>query len=62
MDKSEWLAAFKAEYLRRTGITWEDGGQTDEDAIDRYFPDDVTESVLHQIEKYDLTDITTETW
>jgi len=57
-----WLSAFKAEYLRRTGITWEDGGHEDEDAK-RYWPESTPEeAVLHQIEKYDLTDITKEIW
>lgn len=58
MNEQEWLAAFKAEFLRKTGITWEDSGAEDSDAIERYYPDDVKESVLHNMEKYDLDDVT----
>ena len=57
-----WLIDFKAEFLRRTGITWEEGGNTDQDAIDRWcFHGDVTDpniAVSFHIEKYELTDIT----
>ena len=61
MNKKQtaWLAKFKAEFLRRTGITWNEGaGLEDKDAIDRYYPDEVGEAVGHYIEKYDLEDIT----
>lgn len=55
---SRWLAAFKSEFLRRTGITWNEGaGLSDEDALDSYYPEETTEAVLHYIEKYDLEDI-----
>lgn len=54
----EWLASFKAEFLRKTGITWEDAGLEDKDAIDRYFPEDVQDAVLQHMEKYDLDDVT----
>ena len=54
--EERWLASFKSEFKRRAGITWNgDAGSTDEDALDIYFPDDVTESVFHFIEKYGLT-------
>lgn len=57
MNEQEWLAAFKAEFLKRTKITWnEDAGHDDSHAIERYFPDDVSEAVGQYIEKYDLTD------
>lgn len=59
MTENEWLVKFKAEYLRRTGITFENGGGTNEEAISRYFPNyDPVDAVLHQIEKYGLDDIT----
>jgi hypothetical protein len=55
------LKAFKAEFLRRTGITWNEGaGLTDEDAFDFYYPQEVAEAVEHYIEKYDLAVITNE--
>jgi hypothetical protein len=57
-----WLIDFKAEFMRRTGITWEDAGNTDQDALDRYFEvgrERVAEEAVSQyIEKYDLNDIT----
>lgn len=59
LDKDQWLTVFKAEYLRRTGITFEDGGGTAEEAVDRYWPSDCPlDAVLHQIDKYGLDDIT----
>ena len=59
----QWLVAFKAEFLRRTGITWNEGaGNEDEDAIERYFPEDVSDAVGHYIEKYDMADITETGW
>jgi hypothetical protein len=58
LKQSDWLIDFKAEFLRRTGITWEDAGSDDQDALDRYYPQDVSESVSLYIEKYDLNDIT----
>jgi hypothetical protein len=58
-----WLIDFKAEFMRRTGITWnEDAGNTDQDALNRYFEVGrervVEEAVSDYIEKYDLNDIT----
>jgi len=57
-----WLIDFKAEFMRRTGITWEDAGNKDQDALDRYFEVGrervAEEAVSHYIEKYDLNDIT----
>lgn len=59
MNQQDWLAAFKAEFLRKTGITWnEDAGLTDEDAIERYYPEDIQDAVLQHMEKYDLDDVT----
>lgn len=56
---SDWLESFKAEFRQRTGITWnEDAGMEDSDAINRYFPEDVSESVSKHIEKYNLNDLT----
>jgi len=63
IKKQQWLASFKPEFERRTGITWEEGGNTDQDAIDRWCdgkkwtPPDWAVSFF--IEKYDLKDITT---
>ena len=53
-----WLIDFNAEFKRRTGITWSDAGSTDRDAIDQYYPQDVSEVVSHHIWKHELTDIT----
>ena len=53
MNEQEWLEAFNAEFLRKTGITWADGGLEDQDAINRYFPEDVKDAVLQHMEKYD---------
>lgn len=63
MNEQEWLVAFKAEFLRRTGITWnEDAGLEDSDAINRYFPEDVSDAVGQHIIKYDLDDVTELPW
>jgi len=51
--KSEWLADLKYEFCQRTGLSWSDAGNTDEDAW-RYYPDPVYKVVSHIIEKYDL--------
>jgi len=59
MNEKEWLVVFKAEFLKRTAITWNEGaGQEDSDAIERYFPEEVKDAVSHYIEKYDLDDVT----
>lgn len=59
MDQLQWLTIFKAEYERRTGITWNEGaGATDQDAIERYWPGDPVDAVEDQIERYGLIDIT----
>lgn len=58
-QQSDWLIDFKAEFLRRTGITWEDAGNTDQDALDRWdFDTHPNMAVSLYIEKYDLNDIT----
>lgn len=54
-----WVRLFKAEFLRRTGITWADSGGTEHDAKLWYSPDaSVSEMVEAVIEKYELNDIT----
>lgn len=59
LDQTQWMQVFKAEYLRRTGITWEDGGGTEEEALDRYYPHDCPlDAVMHNMDKYGLDDIT----
>ena len=58
MERVKWVADFKTEFLRRTGITWNEGaGMDDQDAFDRYYPEAVGESVQHYMDKYDLFDI-----
>ena len=60
LDQLQWIAVFKEEYKRRTGITWnEDAGRTDEEALDRYFPETCPmDAVFDQMNKYDLVDVT----
>ena len=58
----EWLALFKAEFLRRTGITWNEGAGNEDDDAERYFPDNVSDAVRHYIVKYDMIDITETGW
>ncbi len=62
----EWLNLFKAEFKRRTGITWAESGNTDEDAKRWHDPDSVGlrfeeasigDAVGAYIEKYDLIDL-----
>ena len=58
LDQPSWLKVFNTEFLRRTGITFKDGGGTDEQAL-RYWPrNSPLDAVLHQIEKYELVDMT----
>jgi hypothetical protein len=53
-----WLERFQAEYLRRTGMTGADGGMSDEEVVEKYWPDDTpSEAVSQEIEKYDLVDL-----
>ena len=56
----QWLINFKTEYKRRVGITYEDGGGDDEDAM-RWYPLPFAEAVQQEMDKYDLDDIT-KTW
>lgn len=59
LDQTQWIAVFKAEYLRRTGITWEEGGGTEKEALDRYWPHECPlDAVFHQMDKYGLIDVT----
>lgn len=63
VERDQWIVAFCSEYLRRTGITVQDGGQSPEEVADRYWPGTCpVDAVLHQIEKYDLDDITMQAW
>jgi hypothetical protein len=62
IPREEWLRRFKSEYRRRTGMTWEDSGSTDEDALSYHPSFSPLSAVLHQIEKYDLIDITVSDW
>lgn len=59
---SLWKYMFEKRYKQRTGISWQDGGGDDEEA-ERYFDQNFTpeEAVQHQMDKYDLDDLTT-TW
>ncbi len=59
---SLWKYMFLHKYVERTGISWEDGGGDDEE-MERYFDGNFTPSdaVQHQMDKYDLEDLTT-TW
>jgi len=58
LDKEQWLLVFKAEFRRRTGISIEDAGMDNEQA-QQYWPQTAPlEAVFHQIEKYNLTDLT----
>ena len=57
-DQPKWLEQFQAEYLRRTGMTGADGGVSDEEAVEKYWPDDTPSAAVSQeIEKYDLVDL-----
>lgn len=63
MEKDQWVAEFCAEYQRRVGITIEDAGSSSEEIAERYWPGFTPlEAVLHQIDKYDLMDITEGGW
>ena len=58
MNKAKWLDMFLREYLKRTGITYGEGGGINDEAVEKYFEShSPTEAVSHEIIKYDLEEI-----